>query len=152
WVEEGVLQSQGGRTGLVVFPGGEGDGLEPGQQVGCDVSGLSLTGLPAGEADAAALHETEEQLLLRDRVFLPDEAFEILAGEAARVSQPGYGPAAVEDRIDCIESPVLVEEDRFGEKVRLVENHPGLVEVVQGMLPGDDASDFAAKRLKLVEG
>src|SRR6185436_7926510 len=128
------------------------DGFEPGQQVRRDVARLSLRGLSAGEAHAAALHQTEEERLLLDGVLLPDQPGEILAREAPRVSQPGYRPAAVENRVDGVERPCLVEDDAVGEEIRVVEHHAGVMEVVEGVLSGDDASDFVREPAELGEG
>src|SRR6185436_8788085 len=128
------------------------DSFKIGQQIRRDVAHLSLRGLSAGEAYAAALHQTEEERLLLNRVLLPDQPGEILAREAPRVSQPGYRPAAVENRVDGVERPCLVEDDAVGEEIRVVEHHAGVMEVVEGVLPGDDASDFVTEPAELGEG
>jgi len=126
------------------------DGFEPWQQVRRDIARLSPGGLSAAEAHAAALHQAEEELLLLDGVLLPGQQGEILAREAPRVSQPGCRPPAMEDGIDGIKRPVLVEDDAVGEEVRSVEHHACVVEVVEGVLPGHDVSDFVAERAERV--
>jgi hypothetical protein len=129
------------------------DDFECGQQVWRDVAGFSLGGFPAGEAHTAALHEAEEEPLLFWRVaLLPDHPVEIFAREAPRVSQPGYCPATVENSIDGVERPVLIKNDAAGEEVSSVEHDPRLVEVVDGVLPGENAFGFVAKGLELFEG
>src|SRR5215217_762721 len=57
----------------------------------------------------------------------------------------------MEDGVDGPEGPVLVEDDAVREKVRLVEHHARLVEVIEGLLPGDDSSDFVAESTKVIE-
>lgn len=117
-VEESVLQPQRGCAGLFL-PGVEPvlDRFEPRQQVRCNVARLPLRGLSALEAHAAALHQAEEELLLLRRVVWPSQPSEVLTREAARVPQPGRRPATMENGVDGIERPVLVEEDSVREEV-----------------------------------
>lgn len=152
-VEEAVGQTQRGRAGLLL-PGMEPsfNRFESGQQVRRDVARLSLCGPSIAKAHAATIHQIEEELLLLGGVLLPSQPSEVLARKAARVSQPGHRPAAVEHGVDGVERPVLVEEDAVSEEIGPVEHHAGVVEVVEGVLPGDDASHLVAERAEFVEG
>ena len=107
-----------------------------GQQIGRDVLGLDplLAVLSLDrEADAALLHEAQEQLLLRHAVLLPHPLRQLRAAEAAVVALDLLEAlrGAVEHRIDGIERPCLVENDLIAEQALAIEHRAGVVQVVE---------------------
>src|SRR5215203_2428904 len=57
----------------------------------------------------------------------------------------------MEDGVNGVERPVLVEDDLIREEVLSIKHHACMVKVVKSVLPGDDASGFVAESTELVE-
>src|SRR5271165_1159126 len=84
------------------------------------------------KADAAGAHHVEKELLVRSRVIAPDQRFKQRPGEsAAESSQLVIALGSVEDGVNSLESPGLIEDDAILENILAVEDHSGAVQIVE---------------------
>ncbi len=105
----------------------------------------SLSDLPMQKADPARLHHAQEQALLFDVVILPDQQFQKRPSKsAAEAAQFLVRFIAVEDRVDRVQRPALVQNDAVIEQTVSIKGHPSIVQIIQEMLGGGDAALFLA--------
>jgi hypothetical protein len=78
------------------------------------------------------LQRPEKELLVRPRVFAPDQCFKQRASEtAAEPSQLVIALGPVKDGINGVESPGLAQDDSVLENVRAVEHDAGAMQIIE---------------------
>ena len=131
-------------------------GLAGGQQFWGDVFGVVLEAgvLVFFENDFAAFHEGGDDLALLRGVFLTERDAELGEAEATRpLSKLEKIAIPVEDEIDRLDCPALVEDEAVAEQVFLVKHRSRVVQVAQQGRAGSRAHLlFFANGVELLEG
>jgi len=105
------------------------------------------------EADATGLHHAEKELLLCRLVALPDDQLEQGARETAvLLAEQLVAFLPVEDGIDRIQGPLLIEDDPVVEQAFPVEHDPGIVEIGEEIVRVARAVFRSANLLEMLVG
>jgi hypothetical protein len=100
------------------------------------------------KADTAVLHHAQKDGLFLGRVIRPDEQLKILPAKTSVASEQWQNLFPVEEGVDCLQSPILVEDDAIAKESGSVEYHAIVVqEIEQGVFVANTAN-FVADAVK----